>query len=336
MEISEKNLLLAFRLAGGNFLNLKNILDCYENLIDAFNDNFSQITNKITIKKISNINIYVNQEILNQRFISIFDFAYPSKLKELKNPPLILWYEGNIDLVSKPSIAIVGSRNISSFANHIIIQVVPELINNDICIVSGLAFGVDASAHKQTIENNGLTIGVLGGGLDYKSFSPKSNWALYQDIILKNGLVITEYPAGFKPTVYTYPERNRIVAGLAEKILVVQASEKSGSLITAEVAKKLNRKVFTPTVDYFEPIFKGNRDLIENGASVMTKPSDLIDDKLVSSVKVRKPETLLEFNFEELLEYFDIKNDNDAFSRITQLELNGQIKSVESSKWLVL
>ena len=165
--------------------------------------------------------------------LTIKEKNYPAQLKEIYDPPAILYYKGNIKALSPFSIAVVGTRKISDYGKHVTQILVRDLSKNNLTIVSGLALGIDSQAHITCLENKGTTIAVLGSGLDKNNIYPSSNRYLAQKIIGHNGAIVSEYPIGTMPLRHNFPLRNRIISGLSLGVIVIEAGEVSGSLITA-------------------------------------------------------------------------------------------------------
>ena len=182
------------------------------------------------------------------KVLTVLDGGYPQRLKEIYLPPIVLFYRGNLSLINQRAVAIVGSRDHSKYAKECIHELIPPIVNDGIVVVSGLARGVDTLAHEETLKTNGNTIAVIGSGLDV--VYPPENANLY-DMIAKRGLLLSEYPLESRPLKFHFPYRNRIIAGLSHGVCVIEAKEKSGSLITANLALSENREVFAP--------FKGNQ-----------------------------------------------------------------------------
>ncbi|MFS1664324.1 DNA-processing protein DprA [Streptococcus sp. zg-JUN1979] len=203
---------------------------------------------------------------------SILDKVYPLALKEIYNPPTLLFYQGNLELLSKHKLGVVGARSASQIGNQSVKKIIQEL-GNHFVIVSGLARGIDTSAHMATIKNGGATIGVIGSGLDY--YYPKENQHL-QDYIAKNHLLISEYPAGDKPLKFHFPERNRIIAGLCQGIIVCEAKSRSGSLITCERALEEGRDVFAIPGNILDGYSDGCHHLIQEGAKCISSGADVL------------------------------------------------------------
>lgn len=203
--------------------------------------------------------------------INIEDSNYPKLLKEINNPPKILYYIGKWPNTNLFPLAIVGSRESDFYGEQVIKELLSEEILNKTVIISGLAIGIDAVAHK--IAKN--TIAVLGTGLDEASFYPKENLELYHQIISKGGLIISEFPVGTKANPKNFPQRNRIIAGLSQAALIIQAKIRSGALITARLALEEGREVLTVPGSIFNELSAGPHYLINQGASVITNSEEL-------------------------------------------------------------
>ena len=171
---------------------------------------------------------------------SILDKEYPSDLANIYNPPVLLFYQGDLTLLDAPKLSMVGSRNCSTTGTKSLQKIIKEL-DNQFVIVSGLARGIDTAAHIACLKNGGKTIAVVGTGLDV--FYPKENRDL-QEYLAKHHLVLSEYEAGQQPLKFHFPERNRIIAGLSRGTVVAEAKQRSGSLITCERAMEEGRDVF--------------------------------------------------------------------------------------------
>lgn len=195
--------------------------------------------------------------------ITIFDEIYPENLKEIYNPPFILFAYGNLKLLKKRITVIVGSRIPTEYSRIILKRIIPDLINQNYVIASGLAKGVDSIAHEETLLAKGNTIAVLGNGLNY--YYPKTNTNL-QLKIKNHGLVLSEYLPDTPPRPFRFPERNRILAGLSENVIVTEAKKKSGSLITANYALEANRNIFAVPGPLTSSLSEGPNYLIAAGA----------------------------------------------------------------------
>lgn len=207
------------------------------------------------------------------KIVSIFDDIYPQKLREIYRPPLLLFCRGNLDLLNTKSVGIVGARNPTNYSSEILHNLIPHLVRQKMTVVSGLAQGVDGLSHKLTINNHGQTIAVLGNGLN--CFYPVKNEKLQREIF-KKGLVISEYLPDTTPARFRFPARNRIIAGLSDHLIVTEAKQKSGSLITANVALNENRNVWAVPGPIDSPLSKGTNELIAAGANPINDVNNLL------------------------------------------------------------
>lgn len=202
------------------------------------------------------------------------DEYYPPQLRQLHDIPLCLFIRGALAHYTT-SLAVVGTRNMSTYGSLIIDTLIPPLVQAGVTIVSGLAYGVDSAAHRATLQAGGITHAVLGSGVDSTSITPTTHHRLAQDIISSGGSILSEYPPGTRATKYSFPERNRIIAALTRATLVVEAGEKSGSLITASCALELDRDIAAIPHPIHMPLGKGPNMLIKQGAHVITSVEDL-------------------------------------------------------------
>lgn len=209
--------------------------------------------------------------------ISIKNNKYPNQLKNIYDPPAKLYVLGNWSILNQRNFAIVGSRKATQYGKKIAMQISKELAENGLNIVSGLAIGIDSYAHLGCLQvkDAGKTIAVLGSGLDV--IYPKENRKLAEQIINSGGCIISEYPIGSKIEKNNFPQRNRIISGLSEGILVVEASPKSGALITAEFGAEQGKEVFAVPGDINKEQSEGCNLLIKDGANVVTSSQDIID-----------------------------------------------------------
>ena len=209
--------------------------------------------------------------------ITIQDESYPKLLKEIYAPPAILYIRGSFKPNDNFSLGVVGTRKLSNYGKQITPIITSKLSKAGITIVSGLAKGIDTIAHQTAIENNGRTIAVLGSGIDSKSVYPAINKYLAEKIV-ENGAVISEFPINTKPLAQNFPQRNRIVSGLSLGILVIEAPEKSGAMITARNALEQNRDVFAIPGDILSNNSLGPNNLIKMGAKLVNQVSDILEE----------------------------------------------------------
>ena len=212
--------------------------------------------------------------------ISIQDNSYPDTLKQIPDPPCVLYALGTpelaTDLLSEPQLGVVGSRNASAYGKDIATSFAEKIANSGIVITSGLASGVDGAAHRGALQANiGSTIAVAACGLD--RVYPAEHRQLAEQIS-QRGLIISEFPIGTSPKPGHFPRRNRIISGLSLGVLVVEASMKSGSLITARLAAEQGREVFAIPGSIHNPTSKGCHSLIRNGAKLVEKVEDILEE----------------------------------------------------------
>ena len=198
---------------------------------------------------------------------------FPDLLRKIKNPPKDLYCSGDIALMSTKCIAIVGSRKCTAYGKNVAEKFAAKLAKAGITIVSGMAYGIDSAAHRGALSVGGKTIAVLGCGLDI--CYPNSNRGL-MDEISAEGLLVSEYPEGSKPMPYSFPERNRIISGLSEAVIIVEATYRSGSLITAEHAIDQGRDVYAVPANITSMASAGSNRLLSEGCPPILTPEDLL------------------------------------------------------------
>jgi len=208
-------------------------------------------------------------------YVTILDEAYPDKLRHIYDPPLILYLKGKPLPGDKKSIAVVGARNCSVYGREIGEYLAKAIAKEDIIIISGLARGVDSHAHMGALAAGGSTYAVLGCGIDI--CYPAENINLYMDM-QNNGGIISEYGPGIKPLSYHFPMRNRIISALSDGILVIEAGEKSGSLITVDMGLDQGKNIYAVPGRITDKLSKGCNNLIKMGAKVVTSPADILED----------------------------------------------------------
>lgn len=208
--------------------------------------------------------------------ITIEDKKYPRLLKEIgREAPKQLYYKGDLSILSGECLAVVGSRRMTVYGRQMVEKLVAQIASNGIIIVSGFMYGVDAMAHKAAVETGGKTIAVMPCGIDL--VHPEDQVKLYSEILESGGLIISEYGERMQPALWTYPARNRIVAGLSKATLIIEAGEKSGSLITADLTKRFRRKLLAVPGPVTSLVSEGTNDLIKNGeAEMVTEAKDVL------------------------------------------------------------
>ena len=208
---------------------------------------------------------------------------------KIKNFPTEIYAIGNVKLLnSKYTIGIVGSRKCTEYGRSVTVHFSKELSEKGICVVSGMAIGIDGIAHNAAIEKVGKTIAVLGSGIN-NIFPPENEW-LFHKIINNEGCVISEYPPDAEPDKKYFPKRNRIISGLADAVLVAEAAYRSGSSITAKYAKEQGKKVYAIPSNIFSGSGLGTNILIQEGATLVIKPEEIIEDFNLSNCNVKNKE----------------------------------------------
>lgn len=207
--------------------------------------------------------------------IPIDDVNYPAALREIYDPPITLFAKGNIAFLGEKSIGIVGSRDATSYGFNTAKELSYSLAQNNIVIVSGLARGIDKAAHIGALNARGKTIAVLGCGIDI--CYPNENRVIYKEI-LRRGLIISEYIVGTKPEAGNFPARNRIISGLSNGVVIVEAKAKSGAIITADFALEQGRTVYAIPGNINSIQSEGTNDLIKQGAKTVTSINDVLED----------------------------------------------------------
>jgi len=292
----------------------------------------------------------VKEEI---KYVTILDKDYPPLLLEVYDPPPILYYRGSLDCKNYFPLAIVGARKYSPYSEKVINELIPTLVANNFMIISGLARGVDSLAHRATLLTSGKTWAVLGSGLDWKSIYPPENVGLVKEIVAAGGAVFSEFPLGTAPLPTNFPLRNRIVSGMSKGVLVIEARQKSGALITANFALDQNREVLAVPGNIFSEVSVGPNELIKNGAKVVNNTNDILEifgfvaTENKNAVKTKiKPEldemedkiytvlSDLPMHINEIAQTtkLDTKNIN---STLSMLELRGIVKNVGAGEYIL-
>ncbi|WP_323702578.1 DNA-processing protein DprA [Mammaliicoccus sp. Dog046] len=222
--------------------------------------------------------LYIKNEIRDRNIQLVFsdDVIYPKLLKEIYDYPFLLFCKGDISLLNnKKKLAIVGARNATTYTEQICNALIPELVDAQITIVSGMAKGADYFAHLKAIENGGHTIGVAAFGLDYHY--PNATRYI-NEWMRKHHLIVSEYYPSTKVQKWRFPERNRIISGLSQGVLVTEANNRSGSLITVDQALDQNRNVYCCPGSIFNELSRGVNKRIQEGAKAVQKAQDIIED----------------------------------------------------------
>lgn len=273
--------LFKLKKAGLTNLNINNII----NYLKKNSLTSLSVRNMAVVSKCKNPTFFIENykqldlKKLRQEFkkfpvLSILDSNYPLELKEIYNPPVLLFYQGNIELLSKPKLAVVGARQASQIGCQSVKKIIKET-NNQFVIVSGLERGIDTAAHVSALKNGGSSIAVIGSGLDV--YYPTENKKL-QEYMSYNHLVLSEYFTGEQPLKFHFPERNRIIAGLCQGIVVAEAKMRSGSLITCERALEEGREVFAIPGNIIDGKSDGCHHLIQEGAKCIISGKDILSE----------------------------------------------------------
>ncbi|OIO18875.1 MAG: DNA-protecting protein DprA [Candidatus Magasanikbacteria bacterium CG_4_9_14_0_2_um_filter_41_10] len=294
------------------------------------------------------------KKILAQEKISILtqdDDAYPPLLKQIYDPPFCLFIRGTLDLRNQYPIAVVGTRKCSNYGTQITHEIVTGLAQHGLTIVSGLALGIDGIAHEATLKAGGTTIAVLGSGINRHHIYPAVHKQLAERIIEKNGAVISEYPPGSLPSKFTFPRRNRIIAGITLGTLVIEAADKSGALITSSYALEHGREIFAVPHPITSPTGTGPNKLLKEGAQMVTSASDIIDVLNLNELKTftqnasiipdsREEAAILEHLSREPI-HVDVLTKNSGLtsrevnSTLTLMEMKGKVRNIGNMHYVV-
>ena len=267
---------------------------------------------------------------------------YPESLRPMENSPMILYKIGDLDPIER-GVAIVGSRKPSLYGKNTVATIVRGIRDLNPTIISGMAYGIDAQAHLQALDNDLKTVCVLGCGVDF--IYPKTNRQIYQRVIESGGLIVSEYPPNSKPRPYRFPLRNRIISGLSHAVIVVEAKEKSGSLITARLAAEYGREVFAVCGNVDSIYSQGTNRLIFDGASIALSPEDILNHPVYQMNEKKSLPNLSDLTLEEKTLYDSIVDGHqntetlmahvgwditEVLSVLTMLELKNYITGVDS------
>lgn len=303
-------------------------------------------------KKTFNFEDYKNKmEKHKVSVVTLEDQEYPERLKTITDAPSLLYVRGksvqgqalnSLSELADVSIAVVGTRKMTSYGKDVTQQLVSGLVNSGMTIVSGLALGIDSIAHISSIENNGKTIAVLGNGLD--TIYPSSNLGLAHTILDHGGLIISEFPLGFPAMPHNFPIRNRIVSGMSLAVLVIEGTEKSGTLLTASNAAAQGRDVFAVPGQITSYASAAPHYLLKNGAKLVSRVEDILEELDVKTKnKNHKAKSVLpgspgeekivnalaqeELDFDNLARIVGLPT-HEILSLLTLMELKGMVKNV--------
>jgi DNA processing protein len=275
---------------------------------------------------------------------------YPRYLREIPNSPPLLYVKGELKSSDQWALAVVGTRRLTTYGRQVTRELVGDLVRNQVTIVSGLAKGIDAEAHKSALDAGGRTIAVLGSGVNY--IYPSEHRSLAQRIISGRGAILSDYPLGTAPESRNFPPRNRIISGLSMGVLVIEAGERSGALITAEFGLEQDREIFAIPGNINSPASKGTNRLIKQGAKLVQNVDDVLEELNLSLIPEHiKADKILPDSPEEaiLLDHLSRQPTHiDELTRqaglptslvsstLTMMELKGMVQQVGAMNYVVV
>ncbi|MEA1937204.1 MAG: DNA-processing protein DprA [Patescibacteria group bacterium] len=344
-------------------VRFRKLISHFKSMEDAWNASASEFygagIEEDVVEKIleSRKNIFVEKEFEKLekekiKIITIEDTSYPTLLKETHSAPAVLYFKGEIEK-DNLSIAIVGPRKVSIYGKQASSQFAGELSKAGLTIVSGMALGVDSIAHNECVKLKNKTVAVLGGGIDTASIYPSSNCQIAENIVANGGAIISEYPIGTPPLKQHFPARNRIISGLSLGVLVIEASERSGALITARFALEQNREVFAVPGSIFSKNSEGTNNLIKLGAKLSGKSEDILEElNLEFASEIKKAREIIPDNEEEKIILENLSpdepiqidklaktiaiNTSALSSLLTLMEIKGKVKNVGGMRYVIV
>ncbi|MCQ1528013.1 DNA-processing protein DprA [Lutispora saccharofermentans] len=296
----------------------------------------------ISKRDIDKIDRYLKKVKENDiKVYTIDEESYPQNLKNIYDPPPVLYVRGNIESGDECAIAVVGSRKASDYGLKTGERLGMELAEAGITVISGMALGIDSAAHRGALKAGGRTIAVFACGLNY--VYPKGNYNLAKKII-KHGAIISEYPLGIAAAPQNFPARNRIISGMSKGVVIVEANEKSGSLITADFALEQGRDVFAVPGNIGAPNSRGTNELIKNGAKLVSCIDDILEEYGIQTIDFKTSasseafdeieQSILTFisgsgrSMDEIIEHLGSET-GLILSKTVQLEIKGRIKEID-------
>jgi len=337
------------------------LLDYYGSLATAWQANEFElykigfdkraVANLLEARREVNLDVALAQaQQANIKLLTWETADYPNYLREIPNPPPLLYLQGDLLEQDRWAVAVVGTRRLTSYGRQVTRDLVAGLVQNNITVVSGLARGIDAIAHKTAVELGGRTLAVLGSGLD--AIYPADNRALAQEITQGHGAIISEYGLGIQPEAKNFPPRNRIISGLSLGVIIVEAGERSGALITTNFALEQNRDVFAVPGNINSPASQGTNKLIQEGAKLVTRVEDVLEELNLHMVAERTavqlvlPETAEEIALYTQLSAQPVHIDDLSrstglpsalvSSTLTLMELKGMVQQVGGMNYVLL
>ncbi|MFH1444075.1 MAG: DNA-processing protein DprA [Candidatus Peregrinibacteria bacterium] len=280
-------------------------------------------------------------------FVTIDDPEFPQQLREVPDAPVFLYWRGDLAILEQPCLALVGTREMSDYGRRVTESFVPEFVRAGMVTVSGLALGIDATVARETLSAGGRTVAVLGHGLG--KIYPTENARLAEEIVSGGGLILSEFPLDAKPGKFTFPARNRIIAGLSLGTVVLEAGDGSGALITADLALDYGREVFAVPGQIFDPNFigchkilsRGHAKLVSSAADVLSELGVIALEAVRSSYNPRdaaeaallKVLTAMPQTVDILVERSGLTASHIA-SALTMMELGGAVKQAGNGNWV--
>ncbi len=293
-------------LSQGKIGALRTIEEKFEgNFEQAWHSDIARLINKEDFEQIRHYHKRIDPEREFEKLrrenidiLTIHDNNYPRLLREIIDPPFLLYVRGSRDAWQQHNCAVVGTRKASLYGKRATESIVQGISRAGFTIISGMALGIDTCAHKAALAEHRPTIAVLGCGIDEATIYPRANAGLAHQIIAEGGAIISEFPHSFLATRYSFPQRNRVVSGMSQCTLVIEADTESGSLITAKSAIDQNRDVFAVPGQIFSDTSRGTNWLIKNGATPVTESDDLLSHYNIESTTLKK-DAIIPSNDEE-------------------------------------
>lgn len=302
--------------------NIWNALKDKDEIILKNNKIYSELSS-CSEKEVNSVKDKMEKEKI--KFVTIEDKNYPLNLKNLNYPPYGLFYKGSIEKLNKnKNVAIVGSRDCSYYGRNVTRTIAMALAKSNVNVISGMARGIDSAAHINSLKGSGYTCAVLGCGTDV--IYPRENKELYYNII-KKGCIISQFVPGTQPVSKNFPIRNAIISGLSDLVVVVEAGERSGSLITARLAGEQGRDVIAVPGNIFSKTSTGTNGLIRDGAHIYTSLDDISSLIGVELSGIQKTKNIIKMNYIEKKLYNIITNDPIYIDDIIKL-MNIDIKQL--------
>jgi len=331
-----------YQFGSKTLISLLNIIESSQKIWDLSKEESKKLTVPDAVyNKICRLRSTVNPDnefkkvsSLGAKTTTIFDDNYPKILKEIPDPPVILYYFGEFCLDDNLAIAVVGSRKYTSYGERATEKIVWGLANNKITTVSGLALGIDGIVHKKTLEIPGSrTLAIIPSGLD--RIYPYSHQALAQKIAKGRGMVISEFPLGMQALPFNFPIRNRIIAGISLATVVIEAAIKSGSFLTAQAAIDYNREVFAIPGSIFSSQSEGTNNLIKLGARPVTDANDILDSLNINYQKnIREAQNIISHDPKENI-VLEVLHNEDS-THIDEIVLKSHLDAQAINSLLML